>query len=381
MTTRAFLFTIIFSLALLTSLNLSSQDRGDIQLYTPYTKISVPPGESIDYSIDIRNTGSELRQVDLAVAGLPREWSATLKAGGYVVRQIAIQPGDRRTVSLTVQVPLKVNKGNHSFRVTAGGNASLALVVNVSEQGTFKTELTCDQVNMEGHTGSNFTFNTKLHNQTAEKQMYALRADFPPGWSVIFKPNYKQATAVEVEPNNTSNISIEIKPPYNVEAGSYKIPVEAVNNSTSASLLLEVVITGSYEMELTTPTGLLSADITAGKEKKIELMVKNTGSEELKNVIFRSANPARWEVSFDPDTLSRIEPGGTAQAFAAVKAAEKAIPGDYVTNITAQTPETSSKIAFRISVKTPLLWGWLGILIILGTLGVIFFLFRKYGRR
>jgi uncharacterized membrane protein len=211
--------------------------------------------------------------------------------------------------------------------------------------------------------------------------MYALRADAQRGWTVVFRPNYKQATAVEVEPDNTANIAIDIKPPYNVGAGTFKIPVQAANNSTSAGLYLEVVITGSYEMELTTPTGLLSMDVTAGKEKRVELVVNNTGSGELKDVVLRATNPKDWEVKFSPDTIPRLEPGGNAQIFATIIPEDKAIPGDYATTIFARTPEVTASAAFRVSVKTPLLWGWLGIVIIIGTLTVIYILFRKYGRR
>lgn len=66
---------------------------------------------------------------------------------------------------------------------------------------------------------------------------------------------------------------------------------------------------------------------------------------------------------------------------ATVKASKKALPGDYVTKIEARTPETTSAAEFRISVKTPLIWGWVGILIIIGACGGVYFLFRKYGRR
>ena len=121
----------------------------------------------------------------------------------------------------------------------------------------------------------------------------------PKRWNVTFKPNYKQATAVEIEPNESTSINIEIDPPHNVEAGTYNIPVRAVTSSTSAELELEVVITGSYEMELTTPSGLLSSDITAGKEERIELLVKNTGSSELKNIRFSASEPRNWTVSFE----------------------------------------------------------------------------------
>jgi len=353
----------------------------DVELYTPYTSISVPPGEKIDYSIDVKNNGNTTQKVDVFVSGLKKDWTYSLKAGGYAIKQISVLPGEKKTLSLTVNVPIKVNKGNHWFSVVAKNLDVLNLVVNVSEQGTFKTEFTCDQANMEGHADANFTFQTKLKNSTAQKQVYSLHSNAPRGWKVIFKPNYKQATAVEVGPNETANVSIQIEPPYNIKAGTYKIPVRASNRSTSADMVLEVVISGSYEMELSTPTGRLSSSLTAGRKKDIEVVVKNTGSSVLENVRFSASKPKNWTVEFDPDTIPAIQPGETASALATIQSADKAIPGDYVAKITAKTPDTQANASFRITVKTPLLWGWLGILIILATLGVIFYLFRKYGRR
>lgn len=382
MTIRTRLFSILLlPLSVLFIFSLTAKAAGGIILYTPYTSISVPPGESIEYAVQVKNGGSVTRNVALAISGLPDGWNATLKAGGYLIKQISVLPAEQKTLTLEVEVPMKVNKGNHSFRLIATNYDVLTLVVDVSEQGTFKTEFTSDQVNMEGHAESNFTFSTKLKNRTGVKQMYSLRADPPRGWNVVFKPNYRQATAVEVEPGQTANISIEIKPPYNIGAGTYTIPVHAVNSSTSADLELEVVITGSYDIELTTPNGLLSAKTTAGKEKRIELLVKNTGSGELSNVVLRASKPQNWDVLFTPDTITRLQAGENARVFASIEADGKAIPGDYVTKITARNPEVSSQASFRISVKTPLLWGWLGILIIVATIGLIYFLLRKYGRR
>jgi uncharacterized membrane protein len=111
------------------------------------------------------------------------------------------------------------------------------------------------------------------------------------------------------------------------------------------------------------------------------MLVRNTGSSPLSNIRFAASKPQSWEVSFSPDTLRLLEPGASAVVNASIKAYDKAIPGDYVSNITANTPEVSSTAAFRISVKTPLLWGWLGIMIIAASVGFIYFLFQKYGRR
>lgn len=377
--TRFFTQTL-FSLTVLLCCQQAIAANG-ITLYTPYTKISVPPGESIDYSVDVINNGGSVKNVDISLSGIPEGWDYTLKSGGWTINQVSVLPGEKKTISLKVEVPLKVDKGNHNFRVVARNYGSLPLVVNVSEQGTYKSEFTSEQANMEGHAKSNFTFQTELKNHTGEKQLYSLRASAPRGWNVVFKPNYKQATAVEINPNESSKITVEIKPPHNIEAGNYKIPVQAITSATSANLDLEVVITGSFDLELTTPTGLLSAGITAGSEKQIELLARNTGSSELINVRLSESKPKNWEVTFSPDTIPQLAAGGSHKVVATIKADDKAIPGDYVTNITAQTPGASSKVAFRISVRTPLLWGWLGILIILGALGGVYYLFQKYGRR
>jgi uncharacterized membrane protein len=134
-------------------------------------------------------------------------------------------------------------------------------------------------------------------------------------------------------------------------------------------------------MELTTPTGLLSTSITAGDMKRVELVVNNTGSSELTEINFTSAAPVNWEVTFDPKKVDKLQPGKTALVLAIIKADKKAIAGDYATSIEAKTPEASSKISFRISVETPLLWGWIGVLIIVAAFGSVYYLFRKYGRR
>jgi len=376
------LTTLIFSLIATCLLsNMTASAQGGIELYTPYTKISVPPGESVDYSIEVRNNSNEIKNIDLSLTGLPKGWKGSLKAGNYSLSRLAVLPGDKKSISLKIEIPQKVNKGDHTFRLEAKNLAELPLCINISEQGTMETTFTCDQINLQGDSKANFTFSSKLKNQTGEDQVYALQANPPEGWSVIFKPNYKQATAVEISPNGTSSVSIEVKPPYNVSAGSYKIPVAATNRSTSANLELEVVVTGTSELELTTPTGLLSTKVTAGGESRVELSVINSGSAELNDISLKSANPANWTVSFTPSNIASLKPGERTQVFADIKAFDKAIPGDYALNFTAQTKDTNARAAFRATVKTPLLWGWVGILIIIATLGVIYYLFRKFGRR
>ena len=349
-------------------------------LYTPYTKISVSPGASIDYSIDLINNTDQLTNANLSVSGLSASWKHEMKSGGWSLSQLSVLPKEKKTFNLKVEVPLKVNKGNYHFVVYAG-NAKLPLDVVVAQKGTYQTEFTTDQPNMQGNSKSTFTFSATLKNQTADQQLYALMSNAPRGWNVIFKPNYKQATSAQVEANASQNVSIDITPPANVEAGSYKIPVRAATGTTSAELELEVVVTGSYQMELTTPRGLLSTEITAGDVKRLELVVRNTGSSLLKDIQLSSGKPKDWEVSFEPAKIEILKAGETSTVTAIMKASKKALPGDYVATMEARTPEVNATAQFRIAVKTPMLWGWVGILVIVVAVGGVYYLFRKYGRR
>lgn len=350
-------------------------------LYTPYTRISVSPGESVNYPVDVINKSSGVKNADLSVSGLPNGWTYALKSDGWNVSQISVLPGEKKSFTLQLQVPLKVNKGTYRFTVQARGLGQLPLTVAVSQQGTYETEFSSTQANIEGAANSTFTYSATLRNRTADNQVYALNAHTPPGWTVAFKANYKQVSSVSIEPNHTQEITIELNPPDDLPAGAYKIPVVAATSATSARLDLQAVITGSYNMELTTPTGLLSTSITAGDDKRIALVLLNKGSAPLKNIELQAAAPANWEVTFDPKKVETLEPGRSTPVYAVIKADKKAIAGDYETALQARTPETTAKASFRISAETSLLSGWLGVLIILAAVGCVYYLFRKYGRR
>ena len=99
-----------------------------------------------------------------------------------------------------------------------------------------------------------------------------------------FVADGQRVTSVHVEPNATQTVRLEVTPPPQVEAGTYTIPVQASNNNTSAETELEVVISGTYDLELTTQSGLLSYDIRAGSERNVELVIKNTGTTEINDI-------------------------------------------------------------------------------------------------
>ncbi|MNC38199.1 NPCBM-associated, NEW3 domain of alpha-galactosidase [compost metagenome] len=221
-----------------------------------------------------------------------------------------------------------------------------------------------------------------LRNHTAQKQSYALAAEAEDGWDVRIKADGNSVTSVELEAGAEKNISIEAKPPEQVKAGTYKIPVTATSGSTSTKAELEAVVTGTYGIQLSTSDNLLSTDVKAGGERRINLVITNTGSAPLEDVSLTSqGTPTGWEVSFDPSTIRTIAPGATATTQAVIKSSGNSLPGDYVVTLSAASAAKSATADMRVTVKTSVFWGWIGVLIIAAVVGGIYYLFRKFGRR
>ncbi|MFD0962299.1 COG1470 family protein [Paenibacillus chungangensis] len=353
---------------------------GDLALFTPYLELYAEPGESIHYSIEVINSGDTTQMADIGFRGEGNDWAYELTAGSRIVRQIAVKSNSAQTLSLRLDVPLEVEKGEYRF-TAAAGSASLPLKVYVSEKGTYRTAWEAEQANVQGHADSSFTFSTTLRNQTAEEQTYSLDAGIEPGWEVRFKSGGSNVASVTIDPNGSQSISVEVAPPDRVEAGTYAIPIRASNSSTSAETTLEAVITGTYGVSLGTKDERLNTSIKAGGNRTMELIVSNTGTTALEEVSMSASAPANWEVTFEPKTIASIPPGESATVQAIVTSDKKSLPGDYALNLTASSPQKQANAAIRVAVESSLLWGWIGVIIIAAVIAVIYGLFRRYGRR
>ncbi|KXB08418.1 hypothetical protein AKJ55_01065, partial [candidate division MSBL1 archaeon SCGC-AAA382M17] len=71
-----------------------SQASEAVALYTPYTKISVPPGETINYTIDLINKSSAIKNVEISLVGFPKEWHYDIKSEGWNISRLAVLPDE-----------------------------------------------------------------------------------------------------------------------------------------------------------------------------------------------------------------------------------------------------------------------------------------------
>jgi len=327
-----------------------------VDLYTPYTGLSVTPGESINYSVDVNNQSSSVEHLTFDINDLPEEWSSTITSGGNDIRQLSVDGNGTQTIDLEIRVPLQVEKGDYHFELVAktseGSKSTLPFLVEVSEKGTFDSEINVDQPNLEGHTTASFTYSIDLRNRTANEQNYSLNAQVPAGWGVQFTSGSDSITSVTLEPGEEGTINVDVTPAENATADTYEIPIQASASGTSAEATLEAVITGSYALDITTPDGRLSTDITAGRSKTVDLLVKNTGTATLNDVKITASTPPNWESEFDNSTIPTLEAGDTTTIKATLTASDDAIAGDYEATFSAEATETSANAAFRVSVET-----------------------------
>jgi len=356
-----------------------------LAIYTTYPSIAAKPGENVETDITLSNKTGQGMTVDLEFESVPQGWQAYLEGGGRIIDKAYVGEEDV-DISLTVQIPTEVKEGKYSLVLKAtSGEISDRLIMEYDIKSDIENKgtLTANYTELTGSSDTSFSFEIDIKNNKSEAQTYSLAAQAERGWQVNFvaKSDRKQIASIPVEANQSASVEVQVTPPANVSAGEYVIPVVVTSKNETLAADLKVIITGSYGMEVTTPTGRLNAETTAGRRQSVDLVINNTGSTELQGIKLKSEQPNGWNVEFDQDVIDVIAPGESATVKAYIQPDEKALAGDYVVSVTAETPEVTNSAELRVMVKTSTLWGIVGVLVILLLVAGLYWVFEKYGRR
>jgi uncharacterized membrane protein len=241
--------------------------------------------------------------------------------------------------------------------------------------------LSAKLINIEAATNEPFRYSLSLHNGSDKQQLFELKAELPAGWQISSRVDGSQVTSVNLSAGQTQEIAIEITAANSAEAKKYIIPFKAISPSLNFSLQLEAVVKGSYGATLGTATGRLSEELTSGSHKVIELEVHNTGTLPLSSLNISSQLPSGWEASYSPSQIERLEGGKKMIVKVTLKVPDKTIAGDYNATFTLAGNNANTQATFRIFIKSSVLSGWIGILIIALAVAAVYLLIRKYGRR
>lgn len=380
------LFVLAMSFASSGLLPPKAAAQSGISLFTSYPGVTAKPGDVVTFSVDVKNTTGAPRVVTLQVESSPEGWQSVIKGGGRQIHQILVLPNETEYFTLETKVPAGVKPGLYKLAIgasSAGIRSSLPLEVRVDPQAPSATRFVVDYPVLRGPSGAEYEFRVTLANDTMEDQMYSLSANAPAGWQVTFKPSYqdKQIASISVKANSTEGVNVNVRPPRQVKEGEYPIQVVAAGARGSAQADLKVIITGTYELELTTPSGRLNAKALAGRESPVTLLVKNTGSADIHDITFSSVAASNWSITFDPDRIDVLPAGQSREIKAKIKPDSRAIAGDYVASISANSREAYDSVDLRVTVNASTLWGLVGAGIIALVVAGVFSVFKTYGRR
>jgi uncharacterized membrane protein len=354
-----------------------------LTLTTPYPSVSVAPGSKVSFPIAVAGNANE--QVAVSVSGVPADWTATLRGGGYVVRGVQTDSTGGATVTLDVQVPATASDGVSTLTVNGSGGgvgAALPLAIEVSSKAGGDVTLTSDFPSLRGASGTSFTFNLTLTNDSAEDLTFAVTAVGPSGWEVTATlTGQSQAASAVVKASSTAAVSVSAKPPTDVAPETYPINVRATVGDKTIDAQLTVEVTGTNALTLTTPDQRLSNSGSAGGSITQQLVVTNDGTQPLTQVVLSATAPTDWKVTFDQPTIATIAPKQSATITATIVPSNDAIAGDYDINYTATNPDANGTVDIRMTIETSPFFGFLGLALIAIVLFGLWWVFQRYGRR
>ena len=243
---------------------------------------------------------------------------------------------------------------------------------------------------IEGVASDIFDFEVMITPSTDE---YAVKYDFnvvtPPGWEAGVWGDYpqKRVSSIDFRGERVHSETINVKavplPGENPEPGDYVITLEmsSAEPEFKASIDLTAVVTYSYEFGMYTETGRLNAQVTAGEDNHISILLLNTGTGTIEDLTLSSDKPEGWDITFNPEKIDTLEPGLKREVDVVIKPPKKAIAGDYVATLTSDSERGSDSLEMRITVLTSTVWGWAGVGIAAGVIAGLIVLFRRLGRR
>ncbi|MEJ2222022.1 MAG: NEW3 domain-containing protein [Desulfobacterales bacterium] len=364
-----------------------------ISMAVEYTGVEIAKDDDASMDVIFHNKGRRDENVEVWVAEKPKGWKTRIKTYRYTVTGIHVPSNKDKTLTFEADPQEGIKPGEYQFRInarTSDGKFRMSQTVTVkvsADEGKSKepkgVKLTTSYPVIRGPSDATFEFSLEVDSKLDEDAVFDLLAQGPQGWDINFKPAYetKYISSLRIKSKQSTSVAVEVKPPMGAEAGEYPFNVRVSSGDANAEANLTVILTGTYGLEVGTPSGLLSLEARGGRPANMSFYVKNTGSATNENIKFMTFKPENWKVEFKPEKIDAIAAGDLKQVELIITPYEDALIGDYSVGVNVEGEKASKTIEFRTTVKASAAWGWIGIGIIVVVIGGLFGLFRWLGRR
>jgi uncharacterized membrane protein len=391
-------FLVVFGTMILSTVSIATAENAKlparaISMAAEYPGVEIAKDEDVSLDIIFHNKGRKDEDVEVWIAEKPKGWQARIKTYRFTVTGIHVPSDEDKSLTFEANPEEGIKPGDYQFRINArtlDGKFKMSQTVTVKitdDEGKSKeprgVKLSTSYPVIRGPSDATFEFSLEVDSKLDEDAVFDLLAQGPQGWDINFKPAYetKYISSLRIKSKQSTSVAVEVKPAMGAAAGEYPINVRISSGDANAQAELAVVLTGTYGLEVGTPSGLLSLDARQGRPANMSFYVRNTGSAKNSDIKFMTFKPENWKVEFKPEKIDAIEPGDIKQVEVIITPYEDALVGDYSVAVNVEGEKASKNIEFRTTVKASAAWGWIGIGIIVMVIGGLFGLFRWLGRR
>ncbi|HEY82171.1 MAG TPA: hypothetical protein G4O01_02635 [Dehalococcoidia bacterium] len=351
-------------------------------------------GREKDFRVDLENLGDAAVDRISFSGEVPEGWSIKFDPP----RLASLAPFESERIYATIKIPEGTEAGDYMISISAAGEQASAKAievrVTVKEPPTEEAiEARAVHPRVEAIAGQDFVFEVEFKYTgqiLGPPRDFELIPKAPQGWEVYMTPQFqkeKRISAIDLKPGSVAfgdKIRLVAKAPFwpLPEPGEYKITLDVVSGDLKDTLELIAVITAKYELLLGPAGERYNTTATAGRDNFFSLKIGNLGTAPIENIKFSADKPEGWAIEFKPDKVESLEALATQAVDINIKPPPETIAGDYMIKIRASGVQATSKeLQLRVTVKTPTIWGWVGVAIIVVVIAGLLFIFMRFSRR
>ncbi len=379
---------ILAALAALTLTARAAENRtiAGLWLTTDFPAMAVRAGETTTVKIKLQNADLPPQRVALAVGGIPQGWKATVLGGGVPVAAAMPATNESVALQLRIEVPAGAPKGSQRVVLSAKGSevsAELPLDIIIGQSLPARLSLKSKLPSQRGSARTSFEYPITVQNESDKDALVKLAAQAPRGFQTSFTEGFgsQEISSIPIEAGQSKELKVKVQPADATPAGDYPLVVSASVEGTQAVAQMAIQITGVPKLRITTEDGRLSGEAEAGQPTPLNVIIENTGAAPAAGVTLSSSPPGDWKIDIQPNQIPVLAPGQKLPVLAIITPSAKAIAGDYMATLRADSGSESASAEFRLSVTTSTLWGMAGILVIAIALLLSVGAVARFGRR
>ena len=359
-----------------------------------YSTIMVA-GREKDIRVDLENVGDEVvTKIDFK-SEIPEGW--TIKYEPPRMASLGVYDSER--IYASVLAPEDFAEGDYFVTIWAEGEQASTEKVEIRVtvkhlEKAESIEVRAIHPSVEAIAGNDFVFEVEFKYTAAdilgEPRNFDLITTAPQGWEVYFTPQFekeKRVSAIALKPGSVAYSEktrmVATAPFWPLpEPGDYKITLEVVSGDLKDTIELKAVITASYALILAPAGERYDTKAKAGRDNYFSIKVGNLGTAPIDKITFSPDIPEGWSVQFSPEQVDELEAFGTRTIEMNIKPPPETIAGDYMISVRASgVQKTSEKVNIRVTVETPTVWRWIGVIIIAVVIMGLVVIFMRFSRR